>query len=165
MRRNSTLSVINQWCAIAAGIVLLVGLAAVLYAVLVRSLFNRPATWAFDLTSYGLLFVVFLASARTLERDGHVRIDFLLSRLHGRPKRWIEVLMQALGLVFLLLLLWATSRKTFELIEGEWVSPSIYEFPLRYVYWIMPAGVALMVLTAIVKLGAAVRHARGSETD
>jgi TRAP-type C4-dicarboxylate transport system permease small subunit len=165
MRRNSILSVINQWCAIAAGMVLLVGLAAVLYAVLARSLFNQPATWAFDLTSYGLLFVVFLASARTLERDGHVRIDFLLSRLHGRPKRWVEVLMQALGLVFLLLLLWATSRKTFESIEGEWVSPSIYEFPLRYVYWIMPAGVALMVLTAVVKLAAAVRHARGSATD
>jgi TRAP-type C4-dicarboxylate transport system permease small subunit len=165
MRRNSILSVINYWCAIAAGIVLLVGLAAVLYAVLVRSLFNQPATWAFDVTSYGLLFVVFLASPRTLERDGHVRIDFLLSRLHGQPKRWVEVLMQALGLVFLLLLLWATSWKTFESIAGEWVSPSIYEFPLRYVYWIMPAGVALMVLTAIVKLGAAVRHARGSATD
>jgi TRAP-type C4-dicarboxylate transport system permease small subunit len=165
MRQNSILLVINQWCAVASGLILLIGLAAVLYAVLARSLFNEPATWAFDLTSYGLLFVVFLASARTLEQEGHIRIDFLLSRLRNRPKRWLEALTQALGLVFLLLLLWATSRKTFESIEGDWVSPSIYEFPLRYVYWIMPVGMALMVLTALAKLGAAVRHARRSTAD
>jgi TRAP-type C4-dicarboxylate transport system permease small subunit len=165
MRQNSILPVINQWCAVASGLILLIGLAAVLYAVLARSLFNEPATWAFDLTSYGLLFVVFLASARTLEQDGHIRIDFLLSRLRDQPKRWVEALTQALGLVFLLLLLWATGRKTFESIEGDWVSPSIYEFPLRCVYWIMPAGVALMVLTALATLGAAVRHAWRSTAD
>jgi TRAP-type C4-dicarboxylate transport system permease small subunit len=88
-----------------------------------------------------------------------------LSRLRDRPKRWVEVLTQALGLVFLLLLLWATSRKTFESVEGDWVSPSMYEFPLRYVYWIMPVGIALMVLTALAKLGAAIRHARHSTAD
>jgi TRAP-type C4-dicarboxylate transport system permease small subunit len=165
MRQTSILPVINQLCAVASGLILLIGLAAVLYAVLARSLFNEPATWAFDLTSYGLLFVVFLASARTLEQHGHIRIDFLLSRLRDQPKRWVEVLAQALGLVFLLLLLWATSRKTLESIEGDWVSPSIYEFPLRYVYWIMPVGTALMVLTALAQLGAAVRHARRSTAD
>ena len=140
MRQTTVLSTINWWCALAAGVILVIGLAAVLYAVTARSLFNEPAAWAFDLTSYGLLFVVFLASPRTLEQDGHVRIDFLLSRLSDRPKRWTEVLMQTLSLVFLLLLLWATGQKTLELIEGDWVSPSMYEFPLRYVYWIMPWG-------------------------
>jgi TRAP-type C4-dicarboxylate transport system permease small subunit len=159
MRQSTILSTVNWWCALAGGVILVIGLAAVLYAVTARSLFNQPATWAFDLTSYGLLFVVFLASARTLEQDGHVRIDFLLSRLPNRPKRWTEVLMQVLGLVFILLLLWATSKKTLESIEGEWVSPSMYEFPLRYVYWIMPVGVALMALSAVVKLCAAARHA------
>jgi TRAP-type C4-dicarboxylate transport system permease small subunit len=165
MRFRSILTAVNRWCTFASGLMLLIGLAAVLYAVMARAVFNEPATWAFDLTSYGLLFVVFLATAQTLEHNGHVRIDFLLSRLRGRRKRWVEALTQALGLVFLLLLLWATGHKTFESIEGDWVSPSIYEFPLRYVYWIMPVGTALMVLTAIAKLSTAVQHAWRSTSD
>src|SRR5262245_14432880 len=108
MRFNSVLATVNRWCTFAAGLILLIGLAAVLYTVLARAVFNQPATWAFDLTSYGLLFVVFLATAQTLEHNGHVRIDFLLSHLRGSRKRWVEALTQALGLVFLLLLLWAT---------------------------------------------------------
>ena len=165
MRQTTVLSTINWWCALAAGVILVIGLAAVLYAVTARSLFNEPAAWAFDLTSYGLLFVVFLASPRTLEQDGHVRIDFLLSRLSDRPKRWTEVLMQTLSLVFLLLLLWATGQKTLESIEGDWVSPSMYEFPLRYVYWIMPVGVMLMVFSSVLKLCAVARHAWNSQSS
>jgi TRAP-type C4-dicarboxylate transport system permease small subunit len=160
MRVTSLLAAINRFCAIMAGLILLIGLVSVLYSVFVRTVFHAPAPWAFDLTSYGLLFVVFLSGARTLEQDQHVRIDFLLSRMRGRSKRWIDVAMLTLSLIFLLLLLWATSRETLESIEGDWRSPSIYEFPLGYVYWIMPAGVALMVLTAITKLCAAVRAAR-----
>lgn len=159
MRVTSILAAINRFCAIMSGLILLIGLVSVLYSVFVRAVFHAPAAWAFDVTSYGLLFVVFLSGARTLEQDRHVRIDFLLSRLHGRSKRWTEVMMLMLSLVFLLLLLWATARETLEAIEGDWTSPSIYEFPLSYVYWIMPAGVALMVLTAITKLGAALRLA------
>jgi TRAP-type C4-dicarboxylate transport system permease small subunit len=161
MRR--LLSVVNVYCALAAGIVLLVGLAAVLYAVFARAVFNIAVTWAFDLTSYGLLFVGFLAASRTLEIGGHIRVDFLRSRLSARRQRATEVVMQLLGLVFMAMLLWAVSNKTWLSIEGDWVSPSIYEIPLRYVYWIMPVGVLLMLLTGLVKLGEAVVRWRAGE--
>jgi hypothetical protein len=58
------------------------------------------------------------------------------------------------------MLLWAVLRKTAQSIEGDWVSPSITEVPLRYVYWIMPAGTALMLLVGILELRAAVARWR-----
>ena len=161
MRRLLTLA--NTCCALASGVILLVSLAAVLYAVFARFLFNVAVTWAFDLTSYGLVFVVFLATSRTLETGGHIRVDFLLSRLSPRRQRATEVGVQVLSLVFVAMLLWAVASKTWQSITDDWVSPSIYEFPLRYVYWIMPAGVLLLLVTGLVKLGGAVAHWRSGK--
>jgi len=158
MRR--ALTVLNMWCAWLSGLVLLLSLFAVLYAVAVRDLFGQAATWAFDFTSYGLLFLVFLAAPRTLETDGHVRVDFLLTRLRERAKRLTEIGVWVLSLAFFLMLLWAVSWKTAQSIEGDWVSPSIHEIPLRYVYWVMPAGTVLMLLVGMVKLRAAIAHWR-----
>ena len=113
--------------------------------------------WSFDLSSYGLLFVVFLAASYTLERDGHIRIDFLLVRLGSRARRRAELAAEALSVLFILVFLWATTRETVIALREGWVSPSFYAIPLRYVYWIMPAGTALMLLTAIARLLALVR--------
>jgi TRAP-type C4-dicarboxylate transport system permease small subunit len=154
------LAIVNTWCAWAAGLILLMSLAAVLYAITVRYLFSVGATWAFDFTSYGLLFVVFLAAPRTLQVDGHVRIDFLLARLKEKAKRLTEVVAWILSIAFLLMLLWAVSRKTAQSIEGDWVSPSMHEIPLRYVYWVMPAGTALMLLVGAFKLRGAIARWR-----
>ena len=159
------LSKVNAWCALVSGAILLVSLAAVLYAVFARYLFNVAVTWAFDLTSYGLLFIVFLAAARTLEVGGHIQVDFLRSPLSEHARRFVEVGVQSLSLVFFLLLLWATALKTWHSITDDWVSPSIYEIPLRYIYWIMPAGVSLMLLVGLFKFGEAVARWRNGNPD
>lgn len=113
--------------------------------------------WSFDLTAYGLLFVVFLAASYTLERDGHIRIDFLLVRLGPRARRRAEIAAEALSVLFILVLLWATTRETAIAVREGWVSPSFYAIPLRHIYWIMPVGTALMLLTAIARLHALLR--------
>jgi len=154
------LSRFNAWCAWASAAILLVILATILYEVLARSAFNRAETWAFDLTSYGLLFVVFLAAAQTLEHEGHVRIDFLLVLLKPRARLVAEIGVQALSLVFIALLLWATARETIEAATSEWVSHSIYAIPLGWIYWIMPAATALLLFAVLVKLWEAISRLR-----
>jgi TRAP-type C4-dicarboxylate transport system permease small subunit len=146
----------NRQAARLAGAILLVLLAVILYEVAARYAFNHAVMWSFDVTAYGLLFVVFLAAAFTLEQDGHIRLDFLLVRLPPRARRRAELTAEALGILFLLLLLWATARETLIAVRGGWVSPSFYAIPLKYVYWIMPAGTALVLLTAIARLAARV---------
>jgi len=135
-----------------SGAVLLLILVVILYEVAARYAFNHAVMWSFDLTSYGLLFVVFLAASYTLERDGHVRIDFLLVRLPPRVRRPVEIGAEALSSLFVLLLLWAATRETVIAVRQGWVSPSFYAIPLRYIYWIMPVGTALMLLTALARL-------------
>ena len=153
---KKALSSINAGCAWLSGALLLVILATILYEVAARFAFNHAATWAFDLTSYGLLFVIFLAAARTLEQGGHIRIDFFLGYLNARNKLRAEVLAQALSVLFLAILLWATALELREVVQSGAESPSMSAIPLRYIDWIMPLGALLMLLTGLVKLGAAV---------
>ena len=156
---------INRWAARASGAVLLVILGTVLYDIVARYVFNYSAGWSFDLTSYGLLFVVFLGAAYTLERDGHIRIDFLLVRLPERARLRTEAVAGALSAVFAALLLWATIRETILAVRGGWVSPSIYAVPLKYIYWIMPVGTLLLLLAVLSRLALALERSRKSGAD
>jgi TRAP-type C4-dicarboxylate transport system permease small subunit len=153
---------INRWAVRASGAILLVILATVLFDIFVRYVFNYSAGWSFDLTSYGLLFVVFLGAAYTLDRDGHIRIDFLLTRLPERARLRAETGAEALSVIFVALLLWATARETVIAVRGGWVSPSIYAIPLKYIYWIMPAGTLLLLLVGLSRLTAAIGSLRKS---
>ena len=153
---------INRWMARASGAILLVILGTVLFDIFVRYAFNYSAGWSFDLTAYGLLFVVFLGAAYTLDRDGHIRIDFLLVRLPERARLRAETVAEALSVIFIALFLWATARETVIAVRGGWVSPSIYAIPLKYIYWVMPAGTLLLLLAALSRLAAAIRSRRTS---
>jgi C4-dicarboxylate transporter, DctQ subunit len=149
------LSAINRGATWVSGALLIAILAMILYEVGARYLFGHAATWAFDLTSYGLLFVVFLAAGRTLEHEGHVRIDFFIGYLGEKNKRRAAIWAHALSVLFLAILLWATARETLQVIASGTTSPSMLALPLRYVYWIMPVGTALLLITALARLGEA----------
>ena len=151
---------VNTWCLRASGAVLLLILATVLYDVLLRNAFKRAETWTFEATSYALLFVAFLAAARTLEQGGHAQIDLLRGFFSRRGNLLAEVIVQVLSLVFVALLLWATCRETLKAYQSGWVSPSKQAIPLIYVYWIMPAGTALLMLAVLAKLCAAISEWR-----
>jgi TRAP-type C4-dicarboxylate transport system permease small subunit len=147
------LSAVNAGATWLSSALLVMILAMVLYEVAARYLFGHAATWAFDLTSYGLLFVVFLPAARTHEQDGHVRIDFFLGYLNHRNKRRAQIGAHAFSVVFLVILLWACWREMMEVVQTGAESPSMLALPLRYVCWIMPAGAALLLVTALCRLG------------
>lgn len=154
------LSAVNAGSAWLSGALLLVILATILYEVVARFSFNHAATWAFDLTSYGLLFVIFLAAGRTLEKDGHVRIDFFLAYLKEKQLLTADVVAHVLSVLFLAILLWATGMEMWDVVQTGAESPSMTAIPLRYVDWIMPFGALLMLLTGMVRLGAAVSRRR-----
>src|SRR5690349_652495 len=127
---KQVLTRVNAWCARVSGAILALILGVVLYDVVVRSLLNRAQTWTFDFTSYALLFVSFLALARTHEQDGHPRIDLLVNILSSRRKLLAEVFAQVLSLLFVALLLWATWKVTFKVFQNGSVSPSSFSIPL-----------------------------------
>ena len=142
----------------------LILIASMLYEVVARYLFGAPTLWAFDVAymSTGVLFV--LGAADVLRQDGHIRIDFLSSKLPARLRRAID------GTAFLFVLCpvfariaWIAGERTvraFQNGEVEHVSPWA---PLMWPFYAaLTVGLSALALQLAAE---GIRAFLGAQTD
>jgi C4-dicarboxylate transporter DctQ subunit len=112
---NATLSLadrwyfrLESWLNLAGGIVvfLLVMLATI--NVLGRWLFSLPVDGYIDWVEQAMAFMAFLGIAYTQRLGGHIRMDILLSRLHGRWLWLVELVSVGLMLLVTLALIYGS---------------------------------------------------------
>lgn len=139
---------------IAALMVLLV-LLLTLFEVISRRVLQDPAIWAFPVTSYLLLFVVYLGTAFTLEQEGHVRVGLVVDLLPPRWRKRLNLFGDFMGLVFVLILgrlSWNLFATAFA--HGQYDETTLH-VPLVLINFVMPLGLGMMALTY---LGIIFRH-------
>ncbi len=72
--------------------------------VLGRWLFNMPVNGYIDWVEQAMAFMAFLGIAYTKRLGGHIRMDILVSRLHG-AKLWLVELLSSILMLFITLVL------------------------------------------------------------
>lgn len=131
--------------------------AALVYEVIARYVFNNPTIWAYDMTYLlsGTLFM--MGVAHTLRRGAHVRVDVFYNLLSPRGKAIVETCLYLLvffPLVGVLLVKGIEYAQTsWQIKETAWLSswrPPIYHFKT-----IIPLAALLMLLQGAVDF---VRH-------
>lgn len=144
--------------AAAAGV--LVSLALIAWAVVMRYAFNRAPVWVDDTVGFLLVAIVMLAAAQTLRHGEHINVDMLTTRLGPRGQRWARAWSALAALAVSLVLLvngWQTamfSRQLGIVAEGQ------IEVPVFWLQLLLPLGGALMALVALEALA---RLAAGEE--
>jgi len=93
-------------CGLTAAVIFAAMAVMVTADVLLRNLriYNMP--WLIEVAEYGLYTATFIAAPWILRMGGHVRVDVLVSALPRAWARWIDVGVDALGLVISLVLFW-----------------------------------------------------------
>ena len=131
----------------AAGV--LVSLALIAWAVVMRYAFNRAPVWADEVVGFMLVGIVMLAAAQSLRRGEHIGVDLLTARLSPRGKAlaqaWSSLSVVAVSLI-LIINGWQTamfSRKLGILTEGH------LEIPVFWLQLFLPLGGAMMLLVAL----------------
>lgn len=160
---NRALPVVDRFgfvLAVIAMALVVVVIGSMLYEVVARRFFNSPTIWANDITymTNGSLFL--LGAAFTLRHEGHVRIDFLSSRLPVRVQHAINFLFYVcLFLPLLVLTSDACIGKAWRAWErGTLENMSTWE----PVIWPFLTGIALGVVGLTLQVVAqAVRHGFG----
>ena len=138
---------------------LLVCLALIGWAVVMRYLFNAAPVWVDDIVGFALVAIVMLAAAQVLRRGEHIGVDLLVGRLPSAGRRW------ARGWAAL-----ATMAISAVLIVNGWETASLartlglltegaLEWPTWILMLLMPVGGALLMLAAIEALWRAVAGA------
>ncbi len=131
----------------AAGV--LVSLALITWAVVMRYAFNRAPVWADEVVGFMLVGIVMLAAAQCLRRGEHIGVDLLTARLSPRGKAWAQAWASLSVVVVSVILIvngWQSAmfaRKLGILTEGN------LEIPVFWLQLFLPLGGVMMLLVAL----------------
>jgi len=141
---------INSFLGTLSGYVLFLLNCIVFYAVVMRYAFRMPPHWTAETSTFLLLFITFIPAGLVFQKDGHMKVDFVIALMDKKIQRWVNLLSAILCAGYFALLFWQTSRLVIKAFNGEWVSPDI-AIPLGYPLLILPIGCALLVISSIFK--------------
>lgn len=144
-----------------AGFFVLVIVVALGWDLVARNVFNAPTLWAMDLSRFALLFVFFLGLAPALESGSHVAVDILPEALRGWSKWALQLLAQALVIVFACFLLWQVVVQTYDSFVDNGSFPTVIPVKMKHIYWIGPIGVLQFLITGISLMWHTSLQARG----
>ena len=111
-----------------------------------RYVFNSPVPMAYEVGSFMLVFIVFLALASTQRAGAHIRVEFLTLRLPPRARACLDILAYGLGLMVYVTILWRgfgwawTSWQVGDYVAGL---INIPRYPSQFV---VPLGAAILCL-------------------
>jgi len=90
----------SYWLAQLAAVTTLLLTAVVTYSVILRYAFNAAPSWSDELASYCLLWMGFLGLAYTLNTGAHIRINVFIDRMSPVLRRYVEISIWIIGVVF-----------------------------------------------------------------
>ena len=135
---------VGQATAVIAMTMIVCLIAVMIFEVVARRVFNSPTIWAIDITymTNGTLFLI--GAAYTLQKNAHVRIDFLSSRFPVRVQHSINL---AFYLCIFLPALWLTSHATVLKAHKAYVRGTLENMSTwEPVVWPFLTGIALGVV-------------------
>lgn len=147
-----------------AGLAVLAIVVLITYDVAMRFFFEQPQLFVDEVASFLELFVIFGGLAFTFRTGGHVRVDLLTGRLPGRPRAWLRVASLALGIVFLVIVIWTTAQSAVTAYRYGRVS-AVMLYPLWAPMALIPLGLVLLAGVMLMALGAQLRALRGPRPD
>lgn len=127
---------------------LLLALALIGWAVVMRYVFNAAPAWVDEIVGFLLVAMVMLAAAQTLRRGEHIGVDLLAGRLAARGRRWIRVWAALATLAVTAVLIvngWDTAMLARRL---GLVTDGNLEWPAWWLMLLLPVGGCLLALAA-----------------
>lgn len=153
IRLSSLIDGISQVAGLVGG-VLLAGMAGILVVeVVLRYGFNMSTLVADELSSYMLVALIFVASSYVLQRDRHIRIKVVTSRLKQRVQQRLLRIIAIINIPVLALLVWLAWDYTVEAYQLGEISQTMLHTPLYIPKMIMALGLSIFLLQAMVAIG------------
>ncbi|WP_430868920.1 TRAP transporter small permease [Demequina aurantiaca] len=130
----------------------------VLWQVFTRQVVQSPAAWTDELARYAFVWLSFFGAALVFSEKGHIAVELLRNKLHGLPRRSIEVFVNAVILVFSTWLLVIGGYLT---SVGAWgQNATALPFQLGQLYLAMPIAGLLISSFALQDMVLAARGRR-----
>lgn len=155
---------IGAVAAYAAGVILILMVALILYEITLRSFFDASTYVMDEFVGYGVATMTFLSFAATLRDGVFIRVKMGVARMGPKTRRLVEIGSCAVGTALFAFLTWHILRIVIRDFNRGTVSNSIVEAPLWIPEGAMALGLAIFVaqfaaLTVAVGLGLELKDA------
>lgn len=126
-------------------ILMIVLVVDVVWQVAARYLVKSPSSFTDELARFLLIWVGLFGSAYALGKKKHLAIDLLPSRLSGKKKKYLEIIIHSLVLLFsLTVLVIGGIRLVYVTLALDQISAAL-GVPLGYVYLALPLSGLFMI--------------------
>jgi TRAP-type C4-dicarboxylate transport system permease small subunit len=144
---------------LAWALILLMGFSVVnvLWQVFTRFVLDNPSSYTEELARYLLIWVGVLAAAYGVATKGHLAIDLLPLKLHGRKRQWLEVFIQLSVAGFAAAVMIVGGIRLVGITLYLQQTSAALGVKLGYVYTILPVSGFVMLYFSIVHLIDALR--------
>ncbi len=137
---------LSFWGASLSAILFVALVVLIMVEIIGRSFFDYSTMLADEYSGYFYLAAIFLGLAYTFNREGHIRISIVTSRLSSSIKRWVDIFAGTMALLILLFALYYSWGFMMESHEMEMLS----EAPLYLTQIPLVVGLALFAFALFV---------------
>ena len=95
-----------SYLAFVAAVLIIFAMLSVGAEIVMRYFLNRPMIWVMEVTEITLLLITFLGTAWLLRREGHVKVDIVLSHLNPRAQALLGIISSIIGIIVCMVLVW-----------------------------------------------------------
>ena len=124
-----------------------------------RNIIHMPTTWAEESSRFFCVWTVFLGSASAWYRGSHIVIHVLISRLTGKTKLVLKVIVEILTLIFLVSIWFGA---LFIMKINYPVKTTALEISITYFYLGLFLGVTGIIIFHFNVMGETFRHLKGT---
>lgn len=132
-----------------AGVLIIVIMLSVFVDVTLRYFLNRPIVWVLEASEYTLVYVTFLGTAWLLSKDGHVKVDIIVSALKPRAQTYLNLATSVLMVIICGLLVWYGTQTTLSHFHRHIMSLKYFSTPKFALLAIIPAGSLLLLIESV----------------
>lgn len=124
----------------------------VLIEVVTRYVLRSPLIIADELGAYAVVAIAFMGLAFTWKERGHVRIEFVISKLPTKARNWLRLITLILATAFVLVLIYAGYNVVAYSVGHGVRSDSWLRTLLQWPQVVLVIGVVLLLFQLIVEI-------------
>ncbi len=110
------------------------------YEVVARYFFSAPTIWAYDIASYSLCPMIFLAMPALTRRGAHITLAYLTDNAPARLRWFLRRLILIAAVVVCLLCAWITGAETHRQIVRDVLTITAFPLPKWWISIFIPYG-------------------------
>ena len=119
------------------------------WEVIARYFLGHGTIWSLEVAEYALLYFPFLVAAFVLKREGHVKLDLILSRLNPKKQYLLNGITSIIIVIICLFLIWYGTSVTLRLFKSGDTTATALMVPKFILVAVIPFGGFLLFIQSI----------------